>query len=50
MSDFDGLDLRSVEEDLDDGSDDEGISRVVLAVLDGRPRSGSTPSNAATSS
>lgn len=34
MSEFDGLDLRSVEEDLDDG-DDEGTSRVVLAILDG---------------
>lgn len=34
MSEFDGLDLRSVEEDLDDG-DDEGSSRVVLAILDG---------------
>ena len=35
MSDFEGLDLRSVEEDLDDGEDGEGSSRVVLAVLDG---------------
>ena len=35
MSDFEGLDLRSVEKDLDDGEDDEGSSRVVLAVLDG---------------
>jgi len=35
MSDFDGLDLRSVEEDLDGDGDDEGSSRVVLAILDG---------------
>lgn len=34
MGDFEGLDLRSVEEDLDDG-DDGGSSRVVLAILDG---------------
>ena len=36
MSDFDGLDLQSVEEELD-GSDDGGggSGRVVLGVLDG---------------
>ncbi|MEF8776977.1 MAG: DUF5779 family protein [Haloarculaceae archaeon] len=36
MSDFDGLDLRSVEEELDTGEEDEGGStRVVLGILDG---------------
>ena len=33
MSDFDGLDLQSVEEELDD--DGGGAGRVVLGVLDG---------------
>ncbi len=36
MSDFDGLDLQSVEDQLDDKSGDSGGShRVVLGVLDG---------------
>ncbi len=36
MGDFDGLDLQSVEEQLDDEEDDSGgSSRVVLGVLDG---------------
>jgi hypothetical protein len=36
MSDFDGLDLQSVEEELDEGEDGGGGSgRVVLGVLDG---------------
>ena len=36
MSDFDGLDLQSVEEELDEGDDGGGgSSRVVLGVLDG---------------
>jgi hypothetical protein len=37
MSDFEGLDLQSVEAELDedDDGDDEGSSRVVLGVLDG---------------
>jgi hypothetical protein len=35
MSDFDGLDLQSVEDELDDDSDGGGSSRVVLGVLDG---------------
>jgi len=36
MSDFDGLDLRSVEDQLDTGEGDEGGSgRVVLGILDG---------------
>jgi hypothetical protein len=34
MSDFDGLDLQSVEDELDDG-DSTGTGRVVLGVLDG---------------
>ncbi|WP_340101132.1 DUF5779 family protein [Salinibaculum salinum] len=36
MSDFDGLDLQSVEDELDDtDSGASGSSRVVLGVLDG---------------
>ncbi len=35
MSDFDGLDLQSVEEELDDEDDGSGTGRVVLGVLDG---------------
>ena len=36
MSDFDGLDLQSVEEQLDTGEEgDEGSSQVVLGILDG---------------
>jgi hypothetical protein len=36
MSDFDGLDLQSVEDQLETGDEDEGGSgRVVLGVLDG---------------
>ena len=36
MSDFDGLDLQSVEDDLPEGDDEGGGSgRVVLGVLDG---------------
>lgn len=38
MSDFDGLDLQSVEDQLDDDSETDGpggSSRVVLAALDG---------------
>lgn len=35
MSDFDGLDLQSVEEELPDGEGGEGSGRVVLGVLDG---------------
>ena len=35
MSDFDGLDLQSVEDELDDGGDTDGSGRVVLGVLDG---------------
>ncbi|MFC7135229.1 MULTISPECIES: DUF5779 family protein [Salinibaculum] len=35
MSDFEGPDLQSVEEELDDGSDGDGTGRVVLGVLDG---------------
>ncbi len=36
MSDFDGLDLQSVEDQLDDENGDSGGShRVVLGVLDG---------------
>jgi hypothetical protein len=41
MSDFDGLDLQSVEEQLDTGDEDgEGSSRVVLGVLDGTTPAG----------
>ena len=35
MGDFDGLDLQSVEEQLDDEDDGAGSNRVVLGVLDG---------------
>ena len=35
MSDFDGLDLQSVEEELDEGDEGSGSGRVVLGVLDG---------------
>lgn len=35
MSDFDGLDLQSVEDELDDGEDGGGAGRIVLGVLDG---------------
>jgi hypothetical protein len=35
MSDFDGLDLQSVEDQLDDDELPGGSSRVVLGVLDG---------------
>jgi hypothetical protein len=35
MGDFDGLDLQSVEEQLDEGNGHGGSGRVVLGVLDG---------------
>lgn len=35
MGDFEGLDLQSVEDELDDGDDAGGSDRVVLGVLDG---------------
>lgn len=36
MSDFEGLDLQAVEDQMDDVDDDgDGSNRVVLAVLDG---------------
>lgn len=35
MSDFEGLDLQSVEEELDEPTDGGGAARVVLGVLDG---------------
>ncbi|WP_302080158.1 DUF5779 family protein [Salinibaculum rarum] len=35
MTDFDGLDLQSVEEELDEEDGGGGSSRVVLGVLDG---------------
>jgi len=35
MSEFDGLDLQSVEDHIDGGDDDGGSGRVVLGVLDG---------------
>lgn len=35
MSDFDGLDLQSVEDELDEGGETDGSGRVVLGVLDG---------------
>jgi len=35
MSDFDGLDLQSVEDQLDEGDEEGGSNRVVLGVLDG---------------
>ena len=35
MSEFDGLDLQSVEDELEDDGDTGGSGRVVLGVLDG---------------
>lgn len=35
MSDFDGLDLQSVEQELEGEDEGAGSSRVVLGVLDG---------------
>lgn len=35
MSDFDGLDLQSVEQELEDEDDGGRSSRVVLGILDG---------------
>ena len=35
MSDFEGLDLQAVEDQMDDGDGGEGSNRVVLAILDG---------------
>jgi len=35
MSDFDGLDLQSVEDELDTDEDGAGAGRVVLGALDG---------------
>jgi hypothetical protein len=35
MADFDGLDLQSVEAELDEDGDGGGPDRVVLGVLDG---------------
>ncbi|MBV0901245.1 DUF5779 family protein [Haloarcula salina] len=35
MSDFEGLDLQAVEDQMDDGGDGSGSDRVVLGVLDG---------------
>lgn len=35
MSDFDGLDLQSVEEELEGAEEGAGSSRVVLGILDG---------------
>lgn len=35
MSEFDGLDLQSVEDELDADEDGAGAGRVVLGVLDG---------------
>lgn len=35
MSDFDGLDLQSVEEELEGEEEGAGSSRVVLGILDG---------------
>lgn len=35
MSDFDGLDLQSVEDQLDETGTGDGPARVVLGVLDG---------------
>jgi hypothetical protein len=35
MADFDGLDLQSVEAELDEDSESDGSDRVVLGVLDG---------------
>jgi hypothetical protein len=35
MADFDGLDLQSVEDQLDEADSGEGSNRVVLGILDG---------------
>lgn len=35
MTDFDGLDLQSVEDELDEATEGEGTNRIVLGVLDG---------------
>jgi hypothetical protein len=35
MSDFDGLDLQAVEDQMDVDTDEGGSNRVVLGVLDG---------------
>ena len=35
MSEFEGLDLQSVEDELPEGEEPEGPERVVLGVLDG---------------
>lgn len=35
MSEFEGLDLQSVEDELPEGEEAEGPGRVVLGVLDG---------------
>lgn len=35
MGDFDGLDLQSVEDQLNDGEGPDGGGRIVLGVLDG---------------
>jgi hypothetical protein len=35
MADFDGLDLQSVEAELDEDGESDGSDRVVLGVLDG---------------
>ncbi|PSQ46329.1 hypothetical protein BRD19_12605 [Halobacteriales archaeon SW_7_65_23] len=35
MGDFDGLDLQSVEDHLEESDEREGSNRVVLGVLDG---------------
>ncbi|MFC7028197.1 DUF5779 family protein [Halomicroarcula sp. GCM10025324] len=35
MSDFEGLDLQAVEDQMELDTDDEGSNRVVLGVLDG---------------
>lgn len=35
MSDFEGLDLQAVEDQMDDGDDSAGSDRIVLGVLDG---------------
>jgi hypothetical protein len=35
MTDFDGLDLQSVEDELDEETEGEGTNRIVLGVLDG---------------
>jgi hypothetical protein len=35
MSDFEGLDLQAVEDQMDDGDQGAGSDRIVLGVLDG---------------